>query len=157
MWKVLFLGMAFSLLSPLPVLADWEYTQWGMTPDQVISAAKGDVKLVPPANRLTINGVNRQNAVDGSFADGDLRLAVTFQFDTVSSGLLCVHAEVIDMAQNTLLRDRLIKKHGQPQEKSGLPAIGLEEYHWKAPDIIRLELLEGARYAATQCKPGHEI
>lgn len=143
--------------APLPALADWEYTHWGMTPEQVAGVSEGTVTVVPPAERLTLAGVNRQNAATGSYTDGELRLTVTFQFDTASNGLICVFAAAADMSQNAAFKDWMHKKYGPPQETGGLPAIGMEELHWKTSDIIRFETMEGAVSKATQCKPGYEI
>jgi hypothetical protein len=48
-----------SILAAMPIAvmlapcarADWEYTQWGMTPEQVASASGGAVKTSPAADR----------------------------------------------------------------------------------------------------------
>jgi hypothetical protein len=39
--------IAVALLWATPVHADWQYTKWGMTPEQVIEASGGRVSKIP--------------------------------------------------------------------------------------------------------------
>ena len=134
--------------------ADWEFTRWGMTPEQVAGASKGTVKVLPPSKRKTIPEIHMQSAAEGSYADGPLRLFLKFSFDTRSNGLICVGSTATGMSQNVLLRTSMIKKHGPPQKKEGLAVIGYQVFIWNKSDVIRLEMTEGALSYATHCKPG---
>jgi len=142
---------------PAAVWADWEYTRWGMTPEQVAAASKGAVTVEPPAKRTALPEANRQSGADGSYDTGGLRLRLRFQFDTKSNGLVCVFATVADAAQNDRYRDLVVEKHGPPQKKAGLAVIGQETFFWSKADEIRLEMVKGHPTTVLHCKPGFGI
>jgi hypothetical protein len=128
-----------------PALADWEYTRWGMTPEQVAAASQGAVKVLPQAQRQRIEEAKLESGAEGSFTDGALRLHVAFSFDTDGKGLAVVGYNVVDPAQNDLLKDWLIRKYGQPETKGGLPVTGLTTWDWVKPDEIELNISSGER------------
>lgn len=68
------LAAALALL-PLPALADWQYTRWGMTPDEVVAAAGGSAWLIKPKK----SGAEEVIAL-GRHSAGDLDFNVTFRF-----------------------------------------------------------------------------
>ncbi len=39
-----------------PAAANWQYTAWGMTPDQVTAATHGNVLSVDPSTRSSVDG-----------------------------------------------------------------------------------------------------
>ena len=127
-----------------PARAHWEYTRWGMTPEQVVQASRGTALLVPPAERRRLPDADLLVAAEGSFAEGPLRLAVRFGFDSRGSLALVVYG-VADPAQNQALRDWLVRRHGEPQRQGGLPAIGMESLTWDGEDEIELTITEGER------------
>ncbi len=45
---VIAVGLAFSTTA---ANADWQYTKWGMTPDQVIEASTGQAERITPLTR----------------------------------------------------------------------------------------------------------
>ena len=143
--------------APAAGWADWEYTRWGMTPEQVAAASKGAVTVEPPAKRQVLAEVNRQSGADGTCESGGLKLRLRFQFDTKSNGLICVFATVADAGQNDLLRDRTVEKHGPPQRKAGLAVIGQETFFWSKPDDVRLEMVKGHPTTVMHCKTGFGI
>lgn len=52
-WMVRPALMAVLTLSAQTAKADWQYTRWGMTPDQVITASSGKAKRLDPAFMAT--------------------------------------------------------------------------------------------------------
>jgi len=124
-----------------PARAHWEYAHWGMTPEQVVQASRGTVRLIPPAQRRPMPDGELLVAAEGSFAEGPLQLRVRFAFD--ATGLALVAYGVAQPAQNVALRDWMLRRHGEPQRKGGLPAIGMETLTWEGEDEIELTLAEG--------------
>ena len=102
-------GLLASLLSIGSARADWAYTKWGMTPEQVAVASGGKVELIPKAKRTRIAEANLETGAQGTFTDGPLRLRVSFGFDTHSGGLTLVIYGVIDADQNDLLKAWMTK------------------------------------------------
>ena len=137
---------------PVPAKADWEYTKWGMTPEQVASASKGAVKIIPQAQRKRIDEAKMESGAEGTFTDGELRLHVVFSFDTSGAGLVVVGYNVLDAAQNDLLKDWLTRKYGPPQSKGGIPAIGLTTWDWQKPDEIEMNISTGTGAFVLQSK-----
>jgi hypothetical protein len=130
--------------------ANWEYTRWGMTLEQVVAASKGAVKALPANARPTAAGLRA--AATGTHKDGNLMLEVRFSFDEKTNGLACVAYVVRNSAQNALLKDTLMKRYGRPQNEGGLPAIGLEEITWTRPmDQITLMITQGERANVLHC------
>lgn len=146
-------GISLGLLTAFAsdAWANWEYTRWGMTVDQVVAASKGAVKAIP-ANARPRAAADMQLAATGTHKDGNLLLEVRLSFDTKTNGLACVAYAVRDPAQNALLKDTLMKRYGRPQNEGGLPAIGMEEFGWKRPmEDITLMITQGERANVLHC------
>lgn len=129
--------------------ADWAYTNWKMTPEQVVKASKGLVQLVTP-QEAGGDGSNLAFAARGVYPAGALRFDVSFGFDRTDGHLAVVTYSIDRASQNPTLKDWLIGKYGQPQSK-GAGEDGGERWRWTAPgkDEIELTIPEG--------KPGFVI
>lgn len=138
--------------SAVPAMADWEYTKWGMTPEQVAAASHGAVTVLPPNLRRRIEEAKMESGAEGTFTDGELRLHVAFGFDTGSAGLVAVGYNVLNPVQNDLLQDWLVRKYGSPQAKGGIPAIGLSTWDWAKPDEIQMNITKGTSAFVLQSK-----
>jgi len=142
LFHVIAVGM-FSLFPLLHARAAWEYTQWGMTPAQVVSASHGSVKLLPPDEQQKNDEMKMTTKVGGDYVDGGLHVHIKFAFGTATDTLEMVGYEVTDPAQNDLLIAWLTKKYGPPTQKSAIETIGYYTYTWKKPDDIMLGVTKG--------------
>jgi hypothetical protein len=138
-------------MATTPAFADWEYTHWGMTPEQVAAASGGNVKVVPKAERKDTGG-NSEMAAVGTFTMGGRTLSGGFQFNTVTNGLECVIYGA-NGNQVPIVTDLLTKKYGQAEKKDfGGVAYSLI---WKGPDPIEFAVnndpLSGV---VNHCAPG---
>jgi hypothetical protein len=105
-----------------PAFADWQFTKWGMTPDQVAAASHGAAASVDP---LTIS-----NAVNGDrtllqmpYNAGTFDFVASFAFDN-SDHLDRVHL-VLQSGAAIDLRTALLAKYGKPaHQDSDLEAFG---------------------------------
>jgi hypothetical protein len=139
---------AIALLIPA-ARADWEYTKWGMTPEQVAAASKGEVKVVPVPQRYKDEDNHWEIAAQGTHIDGALRLDVGFAFDTQSGRLKCVLYNALG-DQATPLKDVLVKRYGPPQSDENF--AGTAMLKWSKPDAIELALAKNPVAAAvTHC------
>lgn len=138
-----------------PADAHWENTRWGMSEAQVIAALRGSVRPLPPAERRPVPAARIEYRVGGDFRSGTLRLRVAFAFDGRSGGLVCVSAQA-DEIQGPVLRARLERQFGAPQEQGRDPPIGggIETYGWTQPDEIDLQLAPGRPVTLLQCARG---
>jgi hypothetical protein len=104
--------------------ANWQYTKWGMTPAQVITASHGAVGWRPVKNP---KADGRANEVGGSYIADNRTFDVSFDF---RNGRLSSVALETDMCA-TLLPD-LETKYGEPQI---LADGSFPEWRWR--DKIR--------------------
>ncbi len=128
-----------------PAHADWEYTKWGMTPEQVAQASQGKVKVIPKAERAKNDDI--ETAAEGAYVDGPLRMQVAFLFD--ANKLVSVMYAVDDAKQNGKLLDWLKLKFGPPQTGGG-PNLGHTTYSWSNVDDVGFVQQEGAPAYVTQ-------
>lgn len=113
-------GLA-ALLTASVARADWHYTRWGMTPEQVVAASGGKAELLPPKRRPRISPL--ETAASGEFQDGAMQLRTAFSFSTDGGGLACVSYGLMNRDGDETFKTSLTSRYGQPQRVSGLPAI----------------------------------
>ena len=131
--------------------ADWAYTHWGMTPEQVVAASGGTVTLLTPSERTRNEYDGWELAAQGFYATGSLRLPVGFTFDTKGGGLKCVMFNAMG-DEVAALRLIMQEQHGKPARESSFASSTTATWH--TPDNI--ELLAGEQPLAavvTQCRP----
>lgn len=146
-----FVVLVFAL-SPARARADWEYTKWGMTPEQVASASKGAVTVIPPGKRE--KGGIVESGAKGSYAMGAVKMDAGFLFEAKTGLLVCVVYTVINMAQNEMLETEMVKRFGPPAKSSNLGGMG-KDVKWVSPsDDIELVGARGGPLQVTHCKPG---
>lgn len=108
----LFVG---SLLIAAPACADWQYSRWGMTPDQVVAASKGAARLATDDERAQLDGPRtgpRRTLAIGNHTAAGIPLSVRFVFD--GDRLVLVSAGVTRPADAEPLRQALLMQYGQP-------------------------------------------
>jgi hypothetical protein len=96
-----------------PAAANWQYTTWGMTPDQVSSAAHGNVLHVDPSARNSTDG--DQILLETPYAAGTFNFKAGFAFDS-RTHLDRVHLVLLS-GDAVELHAALLKKYGDPQNK----------------------------------------
>ena len=146
------LGYLVVTTTSAPGWANWEYTRWGMSPEEVAAASSGAVKVLPQNERLKIASAGLEYAASGTYRDDTLLLNLRFSFDLETKGLECVAYAVQDPAQNALLKETLIKHFGPPQNENGLSAIGMEELSWTEGDHIDFTSMPDERATVIHCR-----
>jgi hypothetical protein len=149
-----------TIMRPLPLLlamflnapaahADWQYTHWGTTPEQVVAASRGAAQVVPEKNRP--KGLPLLTAATGTYQEGSLELRVTFQFKTASNGLACVSYGVNSHDQDDAFKAALVKRYGPPQKTSGGGFLGTTLSWTTATDQIDATFSNSDPAFAMQC------
>jgi len=111
--------------------ADWQYTRWGMTPEQVVAASDGKAELLPEKRRPRVPPL--VTVAMGEFLDGPLQLRTVFSFSIERGGLECVSYGVSNHDDDEAFRAALVGRYGPPQRISALPVIKQETLSWKTP------------------------
>jgi len=67
------------MLCATPALADWQYTRWGMSPQDVVAASNGTARAVQDEKRKRVRKMSRLAV--GQVKEGDTTFEVEFYFD----------------------------------------------------------------------------
>lgn len=119
--------MILFLLVTNPVYADWQYTKWGMTPEEVIKASRGGLQLVQ-------NSKERNVLVKGYHRTGDYSFVIEFTFSEKRElEKIFLRSTGNDGNADDELKQSLIKIYGIPSqhESYGYP-LRIETMVWKS-------------------------
>ena len=135
-----------------PAHANWAFTHWGMTPEQVVSASGGSAQILPPRDRTRMDPNHMEMTASGDYRDGALTYHAGYMFDTEGHGLVCVFYNVAgDDVQR--LKDKLTAQLGKPQKDDNFGAM--QDVTWTRGDNIELAIGQQPLAAAvTYCAPG---
>lgn len=111
-------GLAIGALaaSVLPAAADWQYTQWGMTPAQV-KAASGEVAQANPDRRLDADGLSA--ALTASYQGESIPFTAAFLFNRQDM-LRYVTLSPVDRISCPLIVETLAAHYGPPEGKADM-------------------------------------
>jgi hypothetical protein len=137
MRNALHLALAGALLAVAagPAAADWYYTRWGMTPEEVVAASNGAVRLGPPPEGKTYQ--NLTGRALGTFRGAGANFHAFFHFDA-NGGLAKVALERIDGAACAELHAVLQRDLGRPMSSNRQSFATIEA--WNDPgrgNIVR--------------------
>jgi hypothetical protein len=150
--RLLLLSLTMLLIAPASY-ADWQYTRWGMTPEQVVAASGGKIELLPDNKRPRLPPL--MTAATGEFQDGSLQLRTVFSFSTEGGGLQCVSYGVRSHDDDEAFKTALTKRYGPPTGRSGMAFLGQENLEWKtATDEISASFSKDDPAYVMQCARG---
>jgi hypothetical protein len=140
------------MLSFVPAArADWQYTHWGMTPEQVVAASKGTAQLLPEKDRPRLPPM--VTAAKGDYQDGPLPLRVAFLFAIATNGLTCVSYGLNTHDNDDAFKAALTKRYGRPKTSAGPAFLGMSTLTWKTPtDSIEATFSKYDPAYAMQCR-----
>jgi hypothetical protein len=104
------------LLTPRTAYADWQYTKWGMSPEEVVAASNGNAQLLPDTE------AKKSRATDNDFitlakavrsVNGE-RFSVSFNFIKHSKRLQMVSLDAVDVSRCTMYKSYLFHRYGAP-------------------------------------------
>ena len=113
MRKILTAAMLAAIVAS-PASAHWQYTKWGMTPDQVIAASGGSVQR--GNGDRSVQGDATRGAT-GTYVAGDLTFNANFWFG--AKGLASTTLSLKDDDKCKDVQRDLLAKYGTPVEFSG--------------------------------------
>jgi hypothetical protein len=113
--------------STSPVLADWQYTRWGMKPEEVVEAS-GNVAVPDPNSKA--HSTDSANAVlVAPYTSGRFEFRASFLFDKKSGLLGWVNLSLLDPSLCPNLYGALYSRYGKPESQSKSPFI--ESSDWR--------------------------
>jgi hypothetical protein len=153
-----FLALALAVSAvPRPAAADWDYTRWGMTAEQVIAASRGAASLVPVDSRYRNEDEDYEITVEAT-TSGPPVLNIGFMFGIPGGGLKCVLYSASGPDAEAV-QAMLVQRNGKPIKDSSF-TLGRSQtrtLNWKTPDAIELVLNDKPVAAVvSQCAPGND-
>jgi len=97
-----------------PASADWQYTKWGMTQDQVIAASKGEARKVNPGPNFVCNDKQIPFAAIQKKVIGDFSFDVIFCSKMQGGPLTSVRLDSNDNVNVYSLKRALLAQFGRP-------------------------------------------
>lgn len=134
--------VAVGLSATTPAYASWGFTDWGMTPAQVVKASNGRaVKLAPPESQA-------QSSIDGNqvaklsmpYKWGKFAFDAYFLFN--GKDRLCRVTLYLKSGPMDGLRSALAGSYGRPEAVDPMPQVsgGVEKWH-KGHDTVMLSVM----------------
>ena len=122
-----------ALAAPQNTLADWQYTKWGMTAEEITAASNGDAHLISDVEKANRAGENSEAIALGKFTTGPFEFDVVFRALKGGHGLDTVRLELREPSIYRRLREALIGKYGIGQETvEDIGSIKTTIMIWKA-------------------------
>lgn len=130
-FALLLLGLY--LVTAQTTLADWRYTTWSMTPEEVVEASSGKAELLNPPVK-TSSGLLKSAA--GQYRIGAFVFNLSFLFRTDDEILAHVVLNLKDNRSASQLYPELVATYGDPYDFVIKPIQDGESHtaKWKDPD-----------------------
>jgi len=105
-----------ALTAPQNILADWQYTRWGMTAEEIVAASVGNAHLISDSEKEGESAENFDAIALGTYSTGPFEFEVSFRALKGEHTLDTVRLELKDPPKYIRLREALIAKYGTGQE-----------------------------------------
>ncbi len=152
-WRI-GLCVAVAWFAITPAAAHWEYAFWGMSEAQLVAASSGAARPLPEAQHRPVPDARMTYRVEGRYIERDLTLRLAFAFDNVTGGLVCLSYTTETPEQAQALRDWLIQRFGRPVRAMRDPATGEQNFTWREPDNIDLQIVPRRIAVTLHCARG---
>jgi hypothetical protein len=123
--------------------ADWQFTKWGMTPDQVVAASGGKAAVLPAKNHVSSQGLRVVAAMP--WESETLHFQVGFMFDG-KNALRRVSMLLKSGGTAADLLRALKAKYGPPDQQ--MSEAGAVYAHWYRADDINFLAVASSRTIA---------
>ena len=123
--KKLWIGtFALFFVSQLPCSADWQFTRWGMSPQDFVDAAPPD---------LVLNGSheNCSGLYSSDWKAGDLNFDVCYSFSENGLNRVSLYLKEPNLENAFNLKTLLERKYGDPTPNNSLKNLGISVLEWR--------------------------
>ncbi len=120
--RLVSIGLALALGLSTSARADWQWTKWGMSPEELVSASAGKARLATEEETKQKSpgprgGPPRQAMLaTATHTAGELQFHVFFLFAPATRRLECVRLRPLNLKLEDTLRDQLITVYGKPTD-----------------------------------------
>jgi hypothetical protein len=121
---------AVIVLSAATAHADWQYTRWGMTPEETLAASKGKLKRCDPCDIQT-NDTAAAAQLFGPYQSGEFNFTAFAFFDKRTNKLAHVTLKLTTPEKGLDLIGTLRIRYGEPAMQSTSAVMIL--FVWREP------------------------
>lgn len=132
MLKKILLSVAIALSITAPARADWQFTRWGMSQEELLTASPIKVKNSRFDPECPSTAPLSSNYEVSEF----LMFTACYGFDKEKDSLSYVHLHLRDYASRGILYDVLTSKYGNPRIHDTSRGIGLVWYEWRSENNL---------------------
>lgn len=111
---VILIALSLSMAAAKCSFADWQYTKWGMTSQQVVEASQGKASPIAEEERKGKSTDTAESLLSAPYVAGKFNFEVSFLFDRKTSKLSRIHLSLIDPSLCSELLESLSGKYGEP-------------------------------------------
>lgn len=117
--------------------AKWQYTEWGMTLDQVSKAAPGGTVPLSSAESLanSVADSNEKALSKATYESGQYRFTAIFSFDSRTGGLSSVKLNMANLEKALELRGSLAAKYREPDYQRETAVISVARWRDTTDEI----------------------
>lgn len=128
MFRKILLSSAIALSVAAPASADWQFTKWGMSQEDLLTVSPINIKNSRFDPECPSTAPLSSNYEVSEF----LMFTACYGFDRKSDTLNYVYLYLRDYASRGILYDSLVAKYGSPKIHDGSKGIGLAWYEWRS-------------------------
>lgn len=110
--------------------AKWQYTEWGMTQDQVSKAAPAGTEPLSSEECVahSVADSNEKALLKATYESGQYRFTAIFSFDTRTGGLSSIKLNLVNLDKALELRGSLAAKYGEPAYKADTAVLSVARW-----------------------------
>lgn len=125
------LALACLALSLSAARAEWQFTRWGMTADEALTASKGQLKRCDPKACDGQKSANTSALLYGTYRSDDLQFTAFASFDNLTGKLHHITLKLNDPQRASELVGAMRSKYGEPASNTRTEIMDLSV--WRVP------------------------
>ena len=134
-------------------IADWQYTNWQMARDRVVSASRGKAVALTPEEQAAhrVQDVHETVLLKAPYTAGQFSFTAYFRFDDATGRLTNVQLEMMEPEKGPVLLGNLRAKYGEPANEKSEAVMDFANWYVGNDQVSYLAI--GGRSASVSYQP----
>ena len=128
-----------SLVSP--AVADWQWSKWGMSVQEVIAASQNSAIATSPKEKIDNSTLYAISNLKMPYRANGMNFTAYFMFSGENEGLKCVSLKILDSDKISELQYEVNLIYGKPDIFSENTSVGLSTSVWYKEDSITSSIM----------------
>ena len=122
--------------------ANWQYTKWCMSQEQVKAAAPGTVIALTPREQIVDSVADSHNIalLKTPYSSGGYQFDAIFSFDKSKTSLASVKLKLVNLDRAAQLFDSLCTKYGQPTKEKKSESLSYAFWYTAEDQIVYISI-----------------